>query len=87
MLPPLVGVAVKVTEVPGQIVVADATMLTAGAGAGNTFIVIPVLVAVTGFAHGAFEVMTTVTTSLLENVVDVKVALLVPALVPLTFHW
>jgi hypothetical protein len=38
--------------------------------------------------HGlAFEVSATVTTSLLFRVVVVNVLLLVPALVPFTFHW
>ena len=35
----------------------------------------------------ALEVITTVTASLLANVVDVKVVLSVPTLLPLTFHW
>lgn len=86
MVPPFVGVAVKVTDVPGHTVVADAAILTDGTGAGSTFMVIPVLVAVTGLAQGAFDVNTTVTTSLLARVVDVNVGLLVPAFVPLTFH-
>jgi hypothetical protein len=35
----------------------------------------------------ALDVISTVTTSLLANVVVVKVALSVPTLLPLTFHW
>ncbi len=43
MLPPLVGVAVKVTVVPAHIVVADAAMLTEGATVAVT---VTILVAV-----------------------------------------
>jgi hypothetical protein len=83
----LVGVAVNVTEPPGQIVVVDAEMLTEGIGAGVTVIGIPVLVADTGDAQGAFEVMTTVTLSLLLRPVDENTALFVPTFAPFTFHW
>ena len=83
----MVGFAVKVTEVPGQILFSLGVMVTAGTGAGNTVIVTPVLVAVVGAAQVALDVMTTVTTSLLFKTDDVKVGLLVPALVPFTFHW
>lgn len=38
-LPPFVGVAVKVTDVPGQILLALAATLTEGTGAGNTLMV------------------------------------------------
>ena len=44
-------------------------------------------VAEAGEAQGSEEVITTVTWSPLARVVEVKVGLLVPALVPLTFHW
>ena len=53
---------------------------------GLTVMLIGVLVAVAGFAQGASDVMTTVTTSPLANVVDVKAGLLVPTLAPFTFH-
>ena len=78
--------AVKVTDPPGQIDVVDAAIVTAGTGAGVTVIVIPALVAVVGVAQTAFDVNTTVTTSLLFSVEVVKVGLLVPALVPFTRH-
>jgi hypothetical protein len=83
----LTGVAVNVTEVPGHIVVADATTVTDGTGAGFTVMVIPVLVTTAGEAQTAFDVNSSVTTSLLLRAVEVKVALLVPAFIPLTFHW
>ena len=44
-------------------------------------------VAVAGEAQGALEVITTDTWSASARVVEVKVAALVPALMPLTFHW
>ena len=63
-------------------------MIPGAAGAaGLTVMLTGALVAVVGFAQGASDVMTTVTTSPLTNVVLVKVGLLVPALVPFTFHW
>ena len=49
-------------------------------------IVIALLVAVAGTAHVAFDVITQVTIAPLVRVVVVKVALLVPAFVPFTFH-
>jgi hypothetical protein len=54
--------------------------------AGNTVIVTGALVTVTGAAQLAFEVICSVTTSLLFNNVELKLAELVPAPTPLTFH-
>ena len=54
---------------------------------GLTVLVMPVLVAVAVAAQDALDVKTTLTASLLANVVVVKVEELVPVLVPLTFHW
>ena len=85
--PPFVGVAVKVTLVPAQIVVAEAETATEGVTTAFTVMVIPVLVAEAGEGQAALLVITTVTTSLLESVVVVKVALFVPAFTPFTFHW
>ena len=88
MVPPLVGVAVKVTLVPAHIVVADADTDTLAGKFGLTVIVTPLEVAGDPVKHGlAFEVSSTVTTSLLFNVVVVYVLLLVPTFVPFTFHW
>ena len=86
VVPPLVGVAVKVTGVPGHIVVADADTVTEGTGAGVTVIGIAALAAVNGDAHAAFEVITTVTLSLLFNVPEENTALFVPTFTPFTFH-
>ena len=61
------GVAVNVTLVPAQIVVADAEMLTDGATGEVTVIVMALEVAVEGLAQPDEEVMTTVTTLLLAR--------------------
>ena len=66
-MPPLVGVAVKVTLVPAQIVVALAPMLTDGVTVNVTVIVIAFEVAVVGFAQAMDDVITTVTTSPFTN--------------------
>ena len=67
-MPPFVGVAVKVTLVPAQIVLPGlAATLTDGTIVDPTVIVIPVAVAVTGLAQVNDEVITTVTTSPLAN--------------------
>jgi hypothetical protein len=67
-VPPFVGVAVKVTLVPAQIVLPGlAVTLTDGTIVDPTVIVIPVAVAVTGLAQVNDEVITTVTTSPLAN--------------------
>ena len=61
MAPPLVGVAVKVTLVPAQIAPAGlAAMLTDGATAAVTVIVISLDVAVVGLAQASDEVITQV---------------------------
>ena len=82
----MIGVAVKVTEVAGQIVVADAAMLTDGVTEGFTVIVIMLLVAVAGEAQLALLVRITFTWSLLTNEFVVNVLLLVPAFTPFTCH-
>ena len=64
----MVGVAVKVTFVPAQIVVAVAAMLTNGVSAEVTVIVTALEVAVAGLAQANEDVITTVTTSLLASV-------------------
>ena len=60
----MVGVAVNVTLVPAQIVVAVAAMLTDGVSCEVTINVIALDVAVEGIAQAREEVITTVTTSL-----------------------
>lgn len=68
MVPPLVGIAVKVTAVPVQILPAgNAVMLTDGTTAGLTDIVNKLDVAVEGFAQPEFEVSIQLTISLFDN--------------------
>ena len=62
VVPPFVGVAVKVTLVPEQIVVALAPIITLTGKFGFTVIVIALLVAGLPVAQSAFEVIATVTT-------------------------
>ena len=85
-MPPLVGVAVNTTLVPAQMVVAEAPMFTDGVTDVVTIIVIALLVAVGEVAQVRLPVITTVTTSLLFKEDDEKILLLVPALLPFTFH-
>jgi len=90
-VPPLVGVAVNVTLVPAQIVlfVAFDTMLTLAGRFGLTMVVIPFDVAGEPVKHGvAFDIITTVTTSLFVNAAVVYVALVAPTIsLPFSFHW
>ena len=65
--PPLVGVAVNVTLVPEQIVVAVAEILTLAGRFGFTTIVIVFEVAGFPVIQAAFEVNTQVITSLFAN--------------------
>jgi hypothetical protein len=85
-VPPLVGVAVNVTEVPEQIGFEDAEILTLAGKFGFTVMVTEFEVAGLSVAQVAFEVMTQVTTSLLARLELEYVALLVPILVPFNFH-
>ena len=78
--------AVKITFVPEQIVVAFAEMLTDGVTVVVTVMVIVLDVAVAGTAQGNEEVMTTVMTSLFASVAFWYVALFVPTLLPFNFH-
>ena len=68
-------------------VVDDALIFTDGATLAVTVIGIAFDVAVAGEAQPKVEVITTVTTSLLASIADWYVALLVPTLFPLSFHW
>lgn len=84
--PPLVGVAVKVTEVPAQIFVEEAEILTVGVALGVTVMVMLFDVAEVGEAQLALLLRTTLTTSLFAKVAVVNEAALVPAFTPFTFH-
>ena len=85
MVPPLVGVAVNVTEVPLHIVVVEAAMLTLGSTLVDVMVT-GLLVAVGVDAQARSLVRITVTTSPSFNVVVVNLSESVPLLTPLTCH-
>ena len=87
-MPPLVGVAVNVTDDPeaAGFVPALMAMVTEGATDGLTVIVMLLLVAEVAVAHAELEVIVHATTAPLASVVVVKVAELEPAAAPLTLH-
>ena len=68
MAPPFVGVAVKMTDVPLHMVVAEAATVTDGARLGLTVMIVCALVALVGAAQVALLVRTTHTLSLLASV-------------------
>ncbi len=68
VVPPFVGAAVKLTEVPEQTVVALAVMLTEGVTAALITMVTALLVAVVVLAHAALLVKLNVITSPFEMV-------------------
>lgn len=84
-MPALIAVAVNVTWVPLQIVVAVAVMLTVGAVTGFTVTTVATDIAVAGDAQPDDEVIITRTVSLLFSVAEVKV-LPLPCAVPFTYH-
>jgi hypothetical protein len=86
-VPPFVGTAVNVTLVPAHIVPALDAMLTVGAIAAFTVICTAFELALAEVKQAAFEVKRTVTISLFNKLVVVKVALFVPADKPFTAHW
>ena len=83
----MVGVAVKITLVPAQMVVAVALILTAGVTGAVTVIVMALDVAVGCVTQVSEVVMTTVITSLFTRTAFWYVALFVPTLPPFNFHW
>ena len=84
----MVGVAVKVTISPGQMLVELAEMLTDAGKDDDTVIVSVLEVAGEPVAQLELEVITTVTLSPLFSVVDVKVEDVAPLTsVPFTCHW
>ena len=72
-MPPLVGVAVKVTDDPVQMEVLVEVIVTEGVTVADV-IVIALLLTVIGLAQGSLLVIATVTTLPLESVVLVNVA-------------
>lgn len=86
MAPPLTGVAVKVAEVPAQIVVIGTVILTAGVTGDETDMVIVPDVTVAGKGHVALDVIITVTRSPFASEVVVYDEEFVPTFMPFTFH-
>ena len=86
MVPPLVGVAVNVTFVPGQMVVELAAMLTLAGKFGFTVMVTVLEVAGLPVAQVTLDVNVQVIVFPFVNVADVNVGELVPAFTPFTFH-
>ena len=89
MVPPLVGVAVNVSEFPAQdgLVPVVRAIETEGTTLAVMLIVIAFDVAVVGLAQGELDVITQVTTCPLVSDEVVNVGLFVPAFAPSTFHW
>jgi hypothetical protein len=87
VLPPLVGVAVKVTVVPAQIVVLLADMFILGAINGLTEKERVLLPTFNGFAHAALLVKLQDTTAPELKLEVEKLALFVPTFRPFTCHW
>jgi hypothetical protein len=86
-VPPLVGVALKVTEVPEQIGLAEATMLTEGATEGITLTRIGAEVAGLLLVQFSVDNILTVITSLFNKVLEINVLPVATALVPpLIYH-
>lgn len=78
----------KVTLVPLQILpLALEAITTAGVTEVLMLMVMEFELAVEEEAQAALDVMTQVTTSPLDSEAVVNVALLLPVLVPLIFHW
>lgn len=82
----MVGVALNVTDVPEQMVVAVAEMLTDGVTEELTVIAMVFDVAIVVLTQVELLVSTQLTTCPLVNEVVVNVELLVPALAPFTNH-
>ena len=86
MLPPLVGVAVKITGNPAQISIADAAIETAGVTGGLTVTAGAVDIAERGEAQSALDVIVTRTTSPFTKELVVYELEFVPTFTPPFFH-
>jgi hypothetical protein len=86
VVPPFVGVAVNVTLVPEQMVVAEAEILTLTGRFGFTVMVTVFDVAGLPVAHVALEVITHITVLPLAKALLVYVVLFVPTFDPFSFH-
>jgi hypothetical protein len=85
-VPPLLGVAVNVTDVPVQMVVCVAETDTPGVTIGLTVTLTLLLVTIGVVGHGALDVRTHHTESILVKVLVPYVAELIPTLAPFFTH-
>ena len=85
--PPLVGVAVKVTEVPAQTGLAEAAIDTLTGSSGFTVMVTVLEVAGLPVGQVAFEVRTQVIVLPLAGIKEYVVFVAPGTLVPFSFHW
>jgi hypothetical protein len=83
----LLGDAVNVTDVPAQIVDADALTVTVGVTFALTIIVTLLEFAVVGLAQTAVEVITQVIISEFRSAPLLYVELFAPTFTPFNFHW
>lgn len=82
----MTGLAVKLTDVPWQILVAVAAMVTTGVTPDVTFMVMALELVTDGDAQLAVDVIWQVITSPLFKLVLLHVLLFVPTLPPFNFH-
>jgi hypothetical protein len=87
VVPPFVGVAVKVTEVPAQIVFTDSKMLMLAGKIGFTVIVTSLDKAGLPVTQVALDVNSQEIISPFANPVLVYVAAFEPTFIPFNFHW
>lgn len=85
-MPPFIGVAVNVTDVPEQIAEDVELIFTDAGPGGTTVIVIELDVVGEPLAQLKLDVMITVTTSPLTKVLVVWIVEFVPTLPPFTCH-
>jgi hypothetical protein len=83
----LVGVAVKTTFAPLQILLLVAAIEIEGVASGLTVVTNVLEVALFGVAQVLLDVTITFTESILFNEVDTKVVAFPPVLFPFSFHW
>ena len=86
-VPPWVDAAVNVMVLPLHIEVVLAVMLTVGVTGAVIFTVTALDVAVAGCEQAAEPVNSQVTTSPFAKLLALNVAVLLPTLLPFTFHW
>ena len=86
-MPPLVGVAAKVTATPWHILFCEAAIATEAFTDGNICMLNLLELTTTVPAQALVTVTVQLTVSLAVNVLTVNALLLLPAFTPFTFHW